>query len=77
MTIDEQLAKLEKEYQGQISSVPGTQLVRCCLPEGGIGWSLALGDMSSPKIFFYGDSIESVLKQASIKTNYKLNLSYE
>lgn len=45
-------------------SVPGTQLQRTLLPDKGVGWVLAIGGMSHPKLFYCGKTVISVLEQA-------------
>ena len=47
--------------------VPGTSLSRALLPEedgGGIGWCLAVGQMSMPKSFFYSRTINGAFQKA-------------
>jgi hypothetical protein len=44
--------------------IPGTILQRVLLEEGGIGWTLAIGQMQMPKEFYSGRTIESCLQQA-------------
>lgn len=67
---EKRILELEKRYQiklyGKTGWVPGTQLCRVLKEKDGDGWGwcLAIGLMSSPKLFFSGDGIEEVLAKA-------------
>jgi hypothetical protein len=61
-SLETRLLALEKRAEG--SHIPGTQLVRICLPNGGFSWSLALGPMQGAKSFFIAKTIKEVIIQA-------------
>lgn len=63
MNIDERIARLEEKIP---SILKGTIIQRCLKPGDGAGihWSIAIGVMTEPKLFFYGDTIHEALLEA-------------
>lgn len=57
-TIDERIARLEQSFM-----CPGTILSRA-LGESGFQWKLGIGAMEMPKRWFWGWTVDGVVKQA-------------
>jgi hypothetical protein len=69
MSIDSVIIKIEDRLKELIpfgAGVPGTTITRVMnmFPKSGYHWSLAIGPMSCPKVFFEGDTIEQCVIQA-------------
>jgi hypothetical protein len=62
-TIAERIAILEGVLV-PTGCVNGTLFGRCLLHEGGEGWVLSLGVMGTPKLHYYGETIEKCLGAA-------------
>jgi hypothetical protein len=60
LTIEERILRIEKQIP---VSVQGTILQRI-LTETGKAWSLGLGGLQEPKVFFIGDDINICLEKA-------------
>jgi hypothetical protein len=60
LTMEERILRIEKQIP---VSVQGTILQRI-LTETGKAWSLGLGGLQEPKIFFIGDDINICLRKA-------------
>ncbi len=60
MTIDERISRLENLTP---STVKGTTITRI-LDKVGLKWSLGLGAMHEPKLFYVGETIEEILTLA-------------
>jgi len=59
LPIDERITNLENK----VLSPPGTTISRI-ISENGQQWSLGIGQMSMPKQFFIGNTIEEIIFQA-------------
>jgi hypothetical protein len=70
ISLDERISKLESLFRSWPGAVPGSILARQLLPDVGLCWSLGLGGMQMPKIFFSGPTIDDVISQAE---NYILD----
>lgn len=60
-TLDERLLALEAVAS---PAIPGTMLSRVMKEDSGFRWCLALGRMTMPKRFFYGDTVEEAVAAA-------------
>jgi hypothetical protein len=56
MTIEAMIKILERGQR-----VPGTVIQRTLLAEGGVGWSVGVGEMQGVKLFRSGPTIRAVL----------------
>ena len=62
-TIDKRISKIESHYRE--GSIPDTSLTRVynTYPKLGVQWCFGFGYLQSPKQFFYGESVDSVITQ--------------
>jgi hypothetical protein len=64
MTIDDRIKYLEHAFK---LTVPGTIIQRVMNQNGpGVVWSLGIGNMNSPKTFFFGSSLEEAVLKAEL-----------
>ena len=61
MNIEERISRLESKIYNP--TIPGTSIARI-ITDDGMGWTLGLGPMSQPKMWFNGKSIEECISLA-------------
>jgi hypothetical protein len=62
LTVDERIAEIEKHYHP--GAVPGTMLSRVMGSKGVVEWSLGIGALQAPKLFYTGATVDEVLTKA-------------